>query len=179
MMMRTTTRVAWSTALGVATLLAAAERMAAVELHSAPSASWVTYQVDPAEALYRDARRALNNSDFREAARLFERLRDDYQRSELVEDSYYFEAFALYRDGRLSSMERALDLLTEQEDRHPGAPTLEDAPSLRVQIEGRLARRGNREAGQRVAERASGPCESDDQELRLMALNALLHMNAD
>ena len=89
------------------------------------------------------------------------------------------EAFALYRDGRLSGMERALDLLTEQEDRHPDAPTLEDAPSLRVQIEGQLARRGNREAGQRVAERASGPCESDDQELRSMALNALLHMNAD
>ena len=180
--MRTATRLAWSgvMALGVTTSLAAAERMAAVDLpRTAPAGTIVSYQGDPAEALYRDARRALNNSDFREAARLFERLRDDHASSEYVGDSYYFEAFALYRDGRLSGMERALDLLTAQENRHPDSPTREDAPSLRVQIEGQLARRGNQDAGQRVAERASGPCESDDQELRSMALNALLHMNAD
>jgi len=35
-------------------------------------------QPDTAEAVYRDARRALNRSEFREAARLFRQLRGDY-----------------------------------------------------------------------------------------------------
>ncbi len=144
-------------------------------------------RADTAEAVYRDARRALNNSEFREAARLFSQLRRDYPTSVYVGDSYYFEAFALYREGRMGGMETALDLLAAQADEHPDASTRVDAPVLRVQIEGALARRGNRDAGRSVQERAtrtreeraSGPCDSQDQELRTMALNALLNMNAE
>jgi len=136
-------------------------------------------QADTAEAVYRDARRALNRSEFREAARLFRQLRSDYPTSDYVGDAYYFEAFALYRDGRMSGMETALDLLVQQADGYPDASTREDAPSLQVQIEGALARRGNRDAGRRVQERASESGECGDQELRTMALNALLNMNAD
>jgi HEAT repeat protein len=138
----------------------------------------VSFQADTAEVVYRDARRALNNSDFRQAARLFSQLRRDYPESVYVGDAYYFEAFALYRAGGTSGMERALDLLDTQQDGHSDASTREDAPSLRVQIEGALARTGDRERGRRIQERASDPCGEDD-ELRSAALNALLNMNAD
>ena len=193
--MRRSTKLALTgvMAFGVATAAAAQERSLAraerglraasttLEVAGEPMALVVSMgvQADTAEVVYREARRALNNSQFREAARLFARLRRDYPTSEYVGDSYYFEAFALYRDGRMSGMERALDLLAAQADEHPDASTREDAPSLRVQIDGALARRGSRDAGRRVQERASGPCESEDQELRAMALNALLNMNAE
>jgi HEAT repeat protein len=76
-------------------------------------------------------------------------------------------------------MERALELLDTQADEFSNASTTPDAPSLRVQIEGALAQRGDREAGRSIAERASQSCESEDQELRTMALSALLNMNAE
>lgn len=148
----------------------------AISADAAPGAS--SFQADTAEVVYRNARRALNNSNFREAARLFAQLRRDYPASVYVGDAYYFEAFALYRAGGTNGMERALDLLDRQADGHPNASTREDAPSLRVQIEGVLARGGDRERGRRIQERASDPCGGDD-ELRSAALNALLNMNAD
>ena len=139
----------------------------------------VVIQSDPASDLYRSARRAINNREFRDAAARFNRLRRDYRDSEYEGDTYYWEAFALFRTGGNGRMERALELLDTQADDFPNASTTPDAPSLRVQIEGALAQGGDREAGRRVAERASQSCESEDQELRSMALSALLNMNAE
>ena len=137
------------------------------------------FQEDPADDLYRSARRAINSREFRDAARIFSRLRRDHRDSEYVGDSYYWEAFALFRTGRNDRMERALELLDTQAEDFANASTAPDAPSLRVQIEGALAQQGNPEAGRSVAERASQSCESEDQELRTMALSALLNMNAE
>ncbi len=136
-------------------------------------------QADPADDLYRSARRAINNSEFRDAAEMFSRLRRDHRNSVYVGDTYYWEAFALFRTGGNDRMERALELLATQAEDFANASTTPDAPSLRVQIEGALAQRGDPEAGRRVAQRASQSCESEDQELRTMALSALLHMRAD
>ena len=181
--MRNSTRLVWSGLMGlvIATSGSAVEGAVAVgrSVVAAPSSLYQTAASASAEASYRSARRALNNSEFRDAARLFSELRAGYPGSDYVGDSYYFEAYALYRSGAMRAMEQALSLLTIQENEYPGASTSPDAPSLRVQIEGGLARRGDPNAGARVTQQAAGSCDSDDQELRSMALNALLQMNAE
>ncbi len=145
----------------------------------APELAPVVLQADPADDLYRSARRAINNREFREAARVFNRLRREHRASVYVGDSYYWEAFSLFRTGGNDRMERALELLGTQAEDFANASTTPDVPSLRVQIEGALAQLGNPDAGRRVAEQASQSCESEDQELRTMALSALLNMNAE
>lgn len=186
-MMRTNMKLVWAGLMGLAMAMATSGSATAAgsvgaERSHAVAASALNQTASPfasAEASYRNARRALNNSEFRDAARLFSQLRDGYPASDYVGDSYYFEAYALYRTGAMRAMEQALALLAFQENEYPGTSTSPDAPSLRMQIEGGLARRGDRNAGARVAQQAAAPCDSADQELRSMALNALLQMNAE
>lgn len=135
-------------------------------------------QEDPAADMYRAAREALNARRYREAAEAFARMRSNHPRSGYVPDSYYYQAFALYRQGARESYQRAIELLAQQRQSHPDASTRSDARELQVRIEAALARRGDAEATVRIQERASDPC-GDEQETRLAALSALLNMNAE
>lgn len=135
-------------------------------------------QVDPADSAYREGRRALNRSDFRDAVRVFSRLRRDFPNSRRVGDSYYYEAYALSRLGRTRDLELALDLLGEQERDHPQSGTRDDAPALRVRIQSDLAARGDSYAAAEVFRGASESCNEADQQLRVMALSALLNMDS-
>lgn len=143
-------------------------------------------QQTDAEDLYRQGRRELNSGEYREAARSFRRLRSRFRDSEYAADSYYWEAFALHRTGSGRDLERALELLDEQREEYSDAVTAPDAPALRIQIQGALAQRGDARAAQEVDRRArarapsgDSSCGSEEQELRAMALNALLNMNAE
>jgi len=156
--------------------------MATAEAHALESTAQVQ-QAGPTE-LYRQGRRQLNAGDYREAARTFRTLRSEYREAPQVADSYYWEAFALNRTGSVRDLERALELLEAQGEEHPQAAT----PALRVQIEGALARRGDAEAvrditirarSERDGEVSNRACDSEQQELRAMALNALLNMNSE
>ena len=97
---------------------------------------------DPADSIYRQARQALNRGDFRGAAGLFSELRSAHPTSEYVADAYYYEAFALYRQGSRSDLRTARDLIATQTQEYPDAATREDADELAVRIEGQLARSG-------------------------------------
>lgn len=137
---------------------------------------------DPADSLYREARQALNRREFATAGRLFRQVRVDYPDSEYVADSYYFEAFAILRGSpSRSELEEAAELLDVRADRFPEAASEGDAPGLRVQIESALARAGDGAAARSLASRAaeSGDCDEEQQELRAMALNALLSMSSE
>lgn len=134
------------------------------------------------DSLYREARQALNRREFDRAARLFRQVRVDYPDSEYAADAYYFEAFSIFRGSpSRADLERANSLLDEREDRFPESASEGDAPGLRVQIESALARTGDGAAARRIASRAAdaGNCDPEDQELRAMALNALLMMDSD
>src|SRR5882672_772655 len=52
---------------------------------------------DPADSLYKLARAALNDGDYRRAATLFAMVADRYPDSELAPDALYYRAYALYR----------------------------------------------------------------------------------
>ena len=167
-----------------------------------PPRAWA--EQDPADSLYREARNALNRGNNSRAAYLFQRIYDRYPRSSYAADSYYWEAYARYRDGSSANLSSALDVLRLQEERFPKAATRGDAEALVVRIQSQLARRGNSEAAadiRRTAEqlergtteetrareraerdrerqsgRRQGGCEDDE---RMAALNALLQMDAD
>lgn len=141
---------------------------------------------DPADSLYRSARAALNASNYRSAAELFRRLRTEQPKSRYVADSYYWEAFARYRLGGGDDLRMARELLAEQQNRYPKAATSGDAATLRTRVEGQLARMGDAEAARRVSVAAesaapgsSAPCEDDEDDTRVAAINALLQLDAD
>lgn len=157
---------------------------------------------DPADSLYRAARAALNSSNYRSAADLFRKLRDQQPKSRYVADSYYWEAFARYRLGGGEELREARRLLTYQQEKYPKAATNGDAATLRTRVEGQLAQLGDAEAARRVSVAAesvapgrssgggasssssgsrnsSGDCTEDEDDTRIAALNALLQLDAD
>ncbi len=138
---------------------------------------------DPADSLYREARKALSADSYRRAADLFRRIREQYPKSTYAPDAPYWEAFALQRLGSPSDLRAAQDALAWQEKQFPKAATRSDASALATRVEGALARRGDQLAVATLygrAESASNdgcPKQSDDE--RVDALNALMQVDAE
>ena len=150
-----------------------------------------------ADSALRVAKRVLEDGDFREAAQLFARLAERYPRSAQAAEALYWRAFALYRNGGSSSLTSALTALSDLNRLYPtSAVNRNDAGSLRVRICGEMARRGNEECARDLVATASAssssssasqaggqtrscPAEDDENDERVMALNALLTMNSE
>lgn len=149
-----------------------------------------------ADSLYRAARHALDDGDYRRAASLFGQVAERYDRTSVAPDALYWSAFALYRTGNARDLSSALGALQTLGRRYPqSSANRGDAPSLRIRICGELARRGDQDCAQQVAaaaDSASGrnmsaaapqgtacPSADDENDPRIMALNALLQMNSE
>ncbi len=163
---------------------------------------------DPGDSLYRAGRSALNRSQYTRAAELFKAVRERYPRSSYVPNSYYWEAFALYRKGSGEDLRAARALLREQAEKHAKASTRREADVLMTRIQGSLAQMGDAEAAQEIAEDVeaiaprpprearppreprppkaprpprpgrSSTCDDED-DVRIAALNAVQQMNAE
>lgn len=174
---------------------------------AAPPAPWA--QGDPGDSLYRQARAYLNQAKYRDAARDFHRLRDRFPRSTYVPDAYYWEAYALYKSGASADLRTARQLLRDQQSKYPDAAGRSSSRDLMGRIQVELARLGDPDATADVADRASSlappappagvrgtappappaavaPADqgedhscNDDSDDRLIALGALLQMDAD
>jgi TolA-binding protein len=107
-------------------------------------------QADVADSLYRAARQALNSNQYSRAAELFSSIRDKYPRSTYVPNTYYWQAFALYRDGSEDALHGAREALRTQASRFPKATTRRDAEALLRRLQGALARLGDRDAAESV-----------------------------
>jgi TolA-binding protein/HEAT repeat protein len=120
-------------------------------------------QTDVADSLYRAARQALNQNQYDRAAELFRSIRDKYPRSSYVPNTYYWQAFALYRTGSDDNLRAARTALQAQADRYPKATTSRDARVLLRRVQGELARRGDSDAAEdvnREAETAAPPASA-------------------
>ena len=139
---------------------------------------------DPADSLYRAAREALNDEEYRRASRLFLQITDRFPRSAYAAQALYFRAFALYRLGGESDLREAITALEAHKSRFPNARTTGDAQQLTVRIQGRLAQLGDRQSAEAVtnqaaASSANSQCNSDDRDdVRGAAMDALLQMNS-
>jgi tetratricopeptide (TPR) repeat protein len=144
---------------------------------------------DPqADSALRVARRALDAGDYRQAAELFGQVAGKYPRASQAADALYWQAYALYRAGGVSSLTNALASLQDLARLYPTATANKsDAGSLRIRVCGELARRGDSRCAEDVATTAappqgqsqSCPGEDDENDERIMALNALMNMNSD
>jgi HEAT repeat protein len=105
-----------------------------------------------ADTIYRAARRALNESQYRQAVELFEQSLDE--EPEYASEALYYQALAYYRMGGRSNYDRAYRKLNEQLSRYPEAASSGDAEELMVRIEGELARRGDAQAAESLAREA-------------------------
>jgi HEAT repeat protein len=140
-----------------------------------PAPAWA--DADPADSLYRAARRALTQKDYELAARLFDAIVTKYPRSDYAPDALYWKGFALYRNGNLDN---AVDALEAQAKRYPQAATRGDASALLIQIKGQLAQRGDPNAQRDVNAAASGTGRTcADMEVQVAALDAMQQMDAD
>jgi TolA-binding protein len=155
-------------------------------------------QGDPADSLYRRARESLNRRNYTQAADLFRQVTDRYPKSPSAASAMYFRAFALYQTGSVDRMREARNVLSRLEKDYPSAD-LADAKSLRTRVCGELAQRGDAECAAEVSKIAesgdsdvrgrassrgssssqSTRCSEDDDDERVMALNALLQMDSD
>ncbi len=182
-MPRSTLIAAAGLALLAAPLAAQAPRPARLALADAPPPA--AFPQDPADALYRQGREALNRNDWMTAARRFQQIRQGHPRSRYTPDALYWEAWARYRTGSADQLRLALGGLETQRQRYPAAGTRRDADQLALRIRGELARQGDADAAEDVATdaRRAAQCQGgrrggDDDE-RMAALNALLQMDAE
>lgn len=151
-----------------------------------------------ADSAFRVARRALDAGDYRQAAELFGQVTDRYPRASQAAEALYWQAFAYFRAGSVSNLGSALAALESLNSRYPASVVnRNDAGPLRIRVCGELARRGDSRCAEDVATaaQASGqnvsrgtaaqgqnqscPGENDENDERIMALNALMNMNSD
>ena len=163
---------------------------------------------DDAEGTYRKGREALVREDFRAAADLFHQITRRWPKAGVAPDALYWRAYALNRLGRESDLREARSSLETMLETFPNARASRDAKSLAAQIDGRLARLGDRDATLRVGEiarrdkdkdkdkekdkdkdrgdregrssarAASCPDDDDDNDMRIAAINAVMQMDA-
>jgi HEAT repeat protein/TolA-binding protein len=135
---------------------------------------------DPADSLYRDARKALSGNSYSRAAELFKEIRQKYPKSSYASDAPYWEAFALQRQGGETNLRLAQDALGLQQRDYPRAATRGDAAALSARISGMLARRGDEQMATTIAGRAQRAaddgCPRAEEDERIEALNALSQM---
>ena len=139
---------------------------------------------EPGDSLYRLARRAMADENYRRAAQLFAELVDRYPRSDYAGDALYYRAYSLYQLGGQRDLHDAIDAIELQARDYADASTREDAKTLRTRIESAQARRGDAGAAQRVAEKATQlgaerGCPDEDDDMRIAALQGLMQMDAE
>jgi len=122
------------------------------EIAESPPAPWA--QQDPADQIYRDARRELTRGRYATAADLFASIYSKHPRSTYAGDAYYWQAYALSRRDNDESLRQALKVLELQKAKARGASTRRDADQLRIRICGELAQRGDSECAAEIAEEA-------------------------
>ncbi|MDP9205925.1 MAG: outer membrane protein assembly factor BamD [Gemmatimonadota bacterium] len=161
-----------------------------------PPEPWA--KADPADSLYRLAREALSRGDYKRAAEIFHRIPERYPQSAYAGQAMYFEAYALYRVGGDEELGAARDRLKQLKQRYP-AIAKKDGDPLLTRVCGELAKRGDESCAASISKTAEGDndvvdpntvtitgpqnrgCPSDDDENddRIIALQALLNMDAD
>jgi TolA-binding protein len=114
-----------------------------------PPEGWA--QQDPADSLYRRARRELNSGSYSRAAELFAQIYSKYPRSTYAGDAYYWQAYSLSKRSTDAALRQALSILAEQKVRAKTASTLGDADQLRIRICGQLARLGAAPCAETIA----------------------------
>lgn len=118
----------------------------------------------PADTIYKAARRALNQGQYEQAAKLFYEART--AEPQYAADALYYQALAYSKMGGRSNYREALKTLQLQLEQYPDAATHQEAESLAIRVQAELAQLGDpraAEAMQREAARMQAEMERDVQ----------------
>jgi HEAT repeat protein len=113
--------------------------------------------IQSANESYEEGRRALDRGDYREAIAAFERAGED---GSIADAALYWQIYAY---SKIPDAERVVALAAELERRFPQSAWVDDARLLAVEVRGSGAR----------------AVRSDDEELKLMALNGLMQADEE
>jgi HEAT repeats/Outer membrane lipoprotein len=159
---------------------------AAQEATQLPPEAWA--KADPADSLYRLAREALSRGDYTRAAEIFHLIPERYPQSAYAGQALYYEAYSLYRNGGDDDLSNARDRLTKLKAKD-NKIWKNDGSTLLTRVCGELAKRGDESCAVDIEKTAQSdapiqggttcPDESDDNDDRIAALNALMQMDAD
>ena len=159
------------------------------QLNHLPPEPWA--KADPADSLYRLGREAMSRGDWKRAAEIFHRIPERYPQSEYAGQSMYYEAYSLYRSGGDDDLSNARDRLRELQTKYPKVAKSSDGTTLATRVCGELAKRGDQTCASDIMTKAGGtvdtppaqgrtcPSDDDEDDDRIIALNALLQMDAD
>ena len=128
---------------------------------------------------YEVARRALSSSQYTRAIELFRAYRAAAPRAQHVDESLYWEAFALSRLEGTRYLREALTALEMQASQYPDASTSSDARELLARVRGELANRGDSESAEWVYRETAEREQDRADETKLVALNALMQMDSE
>jgi len=129
------------------------------------------------ELKVQEAREALNQARYEQAARLFEEVYEMEQGQAGAGNALYWQAFARYKMQRTQELKIAAELLNLQQEQYPDSETAGDGEALLARLYGELAERGEVEGVREIHEL------SDDQmqreATRVAALEALMRMDPE
>ena len=116
-----------------------------------------------ADSLYQAAHEALNDGNYRNAANLFQRVVERYPGTRRASEALYYRAFSLSKITRTADMQTALTTLERLRTEYASAYERLDASTLRIQICGELARRGDESCAREVVTQADPPARTSTQ----------------
>lgn len=139
---------------------------------------------DPADSLWRLARRAISDENYSRAAELFEQIVSRYPKSEYAGNSLYWRAYALFQNGRTADLKEAIAAIDRQARDYEDADSREEAKTLRTRVLSELAKRGDRGAAEELERQGKKleeerGCPSEDDDVRLAALQGLMQMDSE
>ncbi|NIM14011.1 MAG: hypothetical protein GTO45_18350 [Candidatus Aminicenantes bacterium] len=136
------------------------------------------------ESLYKKAKQSIYGKEWLKAMDQFRYIIDTYSKSKYVDESLYWLSYSMKKrsevlenlDEILSIQKQALSHLETIIKKFPGSEWVDDAKWLRVGIAEDLVKKGFKEYKKYIV---NGAAEEADMEIKLLALDALLHVDKE
>jgi outer membrane protein assembly factor BamD (BamD/ComL family) len=136
------------------------------------------------ESLYKKAKQSIYGKEWLKAMEQFRCIIDTYSKSKRVDESLYWLSYSIKKrsedlenlDKILSLQKQALGHLETLIKKFPDSKWVDDAKVLRVEIAEDLVKKGFKEYKKYIV---NGAGEEADMEIKLLALDALLHVDKE
>lgn len=122
---------------------------------------------------------ALDKAQYRSAADHFRSAARKAEDDQELAEAYYWRAFALSRLESKRDLQRAAQSLLELNELQLDHEMISESRTLAAQIKAELAQQGDAQSARELAEMLEDSQDHDDMELKLAALQAMMHMDSD
>jgi len=124
-----------------------------------------------------EARAALNQARYEQAAQLLEEVYDLERENLAAGNALYWQAFARYKMNRTTDLKVAVELLRLQQEEYAASETAAEGETLLARLYGELAERGEVQGVREIHELSDD--EAQREATRVAALEALMRMDPE